>query len=137
MKRTWEPTLTSNYGVDSAQQPPPEPPWATTNPHPYASAYSSIPNPFEPTLQNAGDSYDPALYGAHALGGAGPLEKKPRLSDYGIGNNEGDEDDDEDDDDDGEDDDDGRGGGKGASASRKARNRKDALARQKMTRGSR
>ena len=103
--------------------------------HPYASAYSSLPNPFIPPLQQdfRTNSY------------VGQTEKKPRIADLGEGSSgggregesDGDEDDEEEDDEDGED---GFiGSGKGTLAGRvKGKGGKgDSKQKVKLTRGSR
>jgi len=100
--------------------------------HPYASAYSSLPNPFTPVPQQ---EYDTGSYSSH-------IEKKPRVSDMGeesSGGRDGDSDGDDDEDDD--DDEDGEDGvvvnGKGTGGRGKGKGGKGRKEKVKLTRGSR
>lgn len=99
--------------------------------HPYASAYSALPNPFNPTAQQEFDTG----------GFTGPPEKKPRISqtDNGEGSSQGrDGESDGDEDDDDDDDEDGDDGGKGTGGRGKGKGGKgDGKAKVKLTRGSR
>jgi len=131
MKRNWDPNPVSPYNGRTPVSTNDDAVWVHLPSHPYASAYSSLPNPFTPAAQQ---EYDPGGY-------AGQVDKKPRVSDLGEGSSggrdgesDGDEEDDEDDDEDGEDGVGGNGtGGRGRGTGGTGASKQKV----KLTRGSR
>ena len=129
MKRNWgnqQPTSYNGQASDDAV-------WVHMPSHPYASAYSSMHNPFTPLPPQG-----------HDMGGySGQIEKKPKLSDTGEGSSrdrdgESDDDDDDEEDDDDDGDDGIAGAGKGPPGKAKGKAGKgDGKQRVKLTRGSR
>ncbi|KAK4688546.1 hypothetical protein P7C73_g1570, partial [Tremellales sp. Uapishka_1] len=124
MKRNWETSAPAN---------PEDAVWVHMPSHPYASAYSSIPNPYAAAIpqQAQSQSYQPF---------SGSAEKKARVGDHDMSrhgssngnNNEAMSDDDEDDDDDDDDDEnDAPKTGKGKAK------KGDGKPKVKLTRGSR
>jgi hypothetical protein len=139
MKRNWDPS-SSSYSAAASQNPDD----AVWN-HPYASAYSSIAIPFNPSpLQNSINVQN--FDSVHTYGINGPAEKKAKVSggeamaregsSQGKDESEGDDDEDDDDDDD---DEEQQAGGKGAPARKggKAGKGVDGKPKVKLTRGSR
>jgi hypothetical protein len=142
MKRNWDPS-SSSYSA-AASQNPEEGGWI----HPYASAYSSIPIPSNPSpLQNSVNAqfYDSAGYGTNE-----PAEKRSKVSGDGVGmgmtrdgssQGRGDDSDGDDDEDDEDDDEDGdqQNSGKGTPARKNSKVAKgpDGKPKVKLTRGSR
>jgi hypothetical protein len=131
MKRAWEGNSGAAYGAGSGSSQD-ESPWAHMSSHPYASAYSSLPNPFQPSPLHNEQHFDQDSsreYGS----------KRPRASDAASLHHNGSEaaseggDDDEDDDDD----DDGDDSLAGASGRKGKKGGKDSKAKVKLTRGSR
>lgn len=127
MKRGWESNSSAGYGMSSSTND--EPSWPHMQSHPYASAYSSIPNPFQPSPLHHEASFE-----GYARE---PPVKRSRPSESGSlqpgsqAPSEAGDDDDEDDDDDEE----GEEGGKGKKG--KGAKGADGKGKIKLTRGSR
>lgn len=132
MKRAWDTGSGGNYGAGSGASQD-DSPWGHLSSHPYASAYSSLPNPFQPSPLHNEQHFDQDSgrdYGS----------KRPRGSDAASlhqngsegGSDGGDDDDDDDDDDDGDDSQVGTSGKKG-----KKGGKGDGKTKVKLTRGSR
>ena len=138
MKRGWEPTTSSGFDVDGgSSSQADDSAWVHMPSHPYASAYSSIPNPFQSSPLPNEQSYEQGFSRSH-------VDKKSRMADMTLGDaangsegSDGDDDDEDDDEDDAGDE--GRStpagkakGGKGAKAQSEGKKPKA-----KLTRGSR
>ena len=131
LKRDWNPNAPSPYSGHSSTSTTDDAVWVHTPSHPYASAYSSLSNPFTSPQQE----YD-------LNGDSGPV-KKPRISqnDAGEGSSQGrdgeSDGDEEEDDEDNEDGEDGVRKGTSSGRVRGKGGKSDGKQKVKMTRGSR
>ncbi|WWC95401.1 hypothetical protein V866_002263 [Kwoniella sp. B9012] len=144
MKRNWEGGGSSaSYGQSNGiPQTDESGGWVQVSSHPYAQAYSSMPNPFQPSPLHTSTTYDQTS--SYLDNGNNPnlqshthQDKKPRTdhSPKDIGGGESDNEDDEDDDDD-EDGNDGSAKGTPAGKGKGGKGKGDKP-KVKLTRGSR
>nr|XP_019043474.1 hypothetical protein I302_08052 [Kwoniella bestiolae CBS 10118]OCF22404.1 hypothetical protein I302_08052 [Kwoniella bestiolae CBS 10118] len=141
MKRNWEGSGGSSTGNSSYGQsngiPDESGGWVQVSSHPYAQAYSSMPNPFQPSPLHNSTTYDQSSqYIDNNLQSHTHQDKKPRTDnsprELGGGESDNDEEDDE------EDDEDNDGSAKGTPAGKgKGGKGKGDKPKVKLTRGSR
>ncbi|WRT69766.1 uncharacterized protein IL334_006757 [Kwoniella shivajii] len=142
MKRNWEGPSSSygqSDGVPMGQTD--ESGWVQVASHPYAQAYSSIPNPFQPSPLHNSTTYDQNPSSSYHDNGNmhSHQDKKPKMMDGMEGSPQGREgDSDDNDEDDEDDDDDNDDSAKGTPAGRgKGGKGKGEKPKVKLTRGSR
>lgn len=96
MKRAWDPDAATNKVNGSSE------PWGLSS-HPYASAYSSLSNPFQPSPLHNETSLDQYSNREPPIKRNRPGDLQSSLNEVDLGSEMGDDDDEEDEEDDGDD----------------------------------